>query len=83
MKGHLIQFTSNGIATVTENNILHEIHTWVSRVSVFDEIRVISYLRKSPYIAWFSLKPFQIHSELPLFFSLSSIGPLESNSISI
>ena len=39
MKGHLIQFTSNGIATVMEVNVLLEIHVWASRVFIFDEIR--------------------------------------------
>ena len=83
MNGHLNQFTSNGINTFMEVNVLLKIYVWVSRVSVFDEIRVISYLRKSPYITQFGLKPFLIHSEPSLFFSLSSIWPLEPNSISI
>ena len=69
MKGHLNQFTPNEIATITEVNVLLEIHMRVSRVSVFDEIRVISYLRKSPCITQFSLKPFQfihnIHYSFP------------------
>ena len=63
MKGHLNQFMLNEIATTTKVNVLLEIYVRVSRVSVFDEIREISYLRKSSYIAWFSLKPFQfIHN---------------------
>ena len=53
MKGHLSQFTSNGIAHNTEVNVLLEIHTWVCRVSEFDEIRGNSYLRKSPRITLF------------------------------
>ena len=50
MKGHLIQFTPNEIATITETNVLLEIHVRVSRVSAFDEIHRNSYLRKSPRI---------------------------------
>ena len=80
MNGHLNQFTLNGIVTFMKVNVLLEIYVWVSRVSVFDEIRVVSYLRKSPYITQFGLKPFLIYSEPSLFFSLSSIWPLEPNS---
>ena len=68
MNGHLNQFTPNGIVTFKEVNVLLEIYVWVSRVSVFDKIRVISYLRKSPYIAWFSLKPFQVTHNLHYSF---------------
>ena len=38
MKGHLIQFMPNGIAPITEVNVLVR----VLKVSVFDEIRKIT-----------------------------------------
>ena len=43
MKGHLNQFTPNGITISTKVNVLLEIYVRVSRVSVFDEIRVSLY----------------------------------------
>ena len=61
MKGHLIQFTSYGIATVMEVHILVEIHVRVSRVSLFDKIRENSYLRKSPHISQSKSKLNSIH----------------------
>ena len=83
MNGHLNQFTLNGITISMKVNVLLEIYMRISRVFVFDEIRVIPYLRKSLYITQFGLKPFIIHSEPSLFFSLSLICPFEPNSISI
>ena len=62
MKGHLNQFTPNGITTITEVNVLLEIHEWASRVSVFDEIRGNSYLRKSPRIPQSMPKITSMHS---------------------
>ena len=75
MKGHLIQFTSNGVAPITETNVLLEIHAWASRVSVFGELRRNLYLRKSLRIS--QSKPKTISIDLITFHYLS-LGSNES-----
>ena len=59
MKTHLIQFTLNGIAPITEANVLLEIHALVSRVTASDEICRNPYLGKIPRITWFKPKSIQ------------------------
>ena len=51
MNVYLINFKPNGLKSTTKVNVLFEIHALVSRVSVFDEIRENSYLRKSPRLS--------------------------------
>ena len=48
MKAHLINLRSNGIECIMKVDVLFEIHTLVSRISVFDEIRENLYLQKGP-----------------------------------
>ena len=48
MKAHLINLRSNEIKCIMKVDVLFEIHTLVSRISTFDEIRENSYLQKGP-----------------------------------
>ena len=48
MKTHLINLKSNETKCVMKVDVLFEIHTLVSRIFVFDEIRENSYLQKGP-----------------------------------
>ena len=48
VKVHLINLRSNEIKCIMKVDVLFEIHTLVSRISVFDEIRENSYLQKGP-----------------------------------
>ena len=72
IKGHLIQFSPNELKFITEIDVLFEIHVLVSRVTVFDEIRENSYMRKSPCITWFKPKTNSNHSITLIIISLSS-----------
>lgn len=71
MKGHLINFKSNAIASIMKVNILLEIHVLVSRVTVFNEIYENSYLQKSPCTKWFNSKINSNHSISFKFILLS------------
>ena len=62
-------------------NVLFEIHTLVSRVTVFDKIRKNPYLQKSPYLTLFESKINSIHLVSSKFISLSLIQSFETNSI--
>ena len=66
MKGHLINFKSNGIKSIIKVNVFFEIHAMVSRVTVSDEICENPYLRESPcsflFEPKFSLSLIQIYS---------------------
>ena len=81
MKVHFAHFKLNGIESITEIDVLFEIHMLVSRVTVFDEIRENSYLRKSPCITLFKSKINTNHSISFKFISLSSNQSFGTNSI--
>ena len=48
MKTHSINLRLNETKCIMKVNVLFEIHTLISRISVFDEIRENSYLQKGP-----------------------------------
>ena len=48
MKTHLVNLKSNETKCIMKVDVLFKIHTWVSRISVFDEIRENLYLQKGP-----------------------------------
>ena len=48
MKTHLTNLRSNETKCIMKVDVLFEIHTLVSRISVFNEVRENSYLQKGP-----------------------------------
>ena len=79
MKTHLTNLMSNEIKCIMKVDVLFEIHTLVSRISVFDEIRENPYLQKGPLFTLFEFKLILINS-IPLkFTSLSLIQSFEIN----
>ena len=80
IKTPLINLRSNETKCIMKVDVLFEIHTLVSRISVFDEIRENSYLQKGPQFTLVEFKLILINSIPSKFTSLGLIQSFEINS---